>query len=329
MTVARCAKMGHKPRRPYNLLGSGIHPLDDFTRIKTFIKVVEAGSFSAAARDLVSVSSVARQVKSLEDELGVRLLNRSTRSLSLTDAGRLFHERVTAIANDLTKAKSEVSSLQEEVRGVLRASLRVAAGTTVVVPALPRLLARYPDLELDISLTDERRDLIANNIDVAMWLGALPDAEIVARRLSPTRRLACGSPAYFQRQGVPHTPQDLGHHSCLVFAAPSYRNRWGFTRDGQLEEVEVRGSIRSDNGLVLLSSAMADLGIIIAHEWMVRSALADGRLVQVLGSYTVNPRPGDADLYAVFPSSRGLSRKVRAFVDFLIEIFNVDGVKPA
>jgi DNA-binding transcriptional LysR family regulator len=296
--------------------------MDEFTRIKTFIKVVEAGSFSSAARDISSVSSVARQVKSLEDELGARLLNRSTRSLSLTDAGRHFYERVTAIASDLNKAKVEVSSLQDEVKGVLRASVRIAAGTTVVVPALPKLLAQYPELELDLSLTDERRDLIANNIDVALWLGALPDADIVARRLSPTHRIVCGSPAYFEKHGIPRTPQDLRHHSCLLFAAPSYRNRWGFTREGQLEEVEVHGSIRSDNGLVLLSAALANLGIVIANRWMVREQLADGRLTRVLNEYTVNPRPGDADLYAVFPSSRGLSRKVRVFVDFLVETFS-------
>src|SRR5205085_2379315 len=136
--------------------------MDDFTRIRTFMKVVQAGSFSAAARDVSSTSSVARQVKSLEDELGVRLLNRSTRSLSLTDAGRRFHERVTAIANDLDNATSEARSLQEEVKGLLRVSLRITAGTTIVVPALPRLLARYPELQLEITLADDRRDLIAN-----------------------------------------------------------------------------------------------------------------------------------------------------------------------
>lgn len=296
--------------------------MDDFTRIRTFIKVVEAGSFSAAARDTSSVSSVARQVKSLEDELGVRLLNRSTRSLSLTDAGRRFYARVTAIAHELNNAKSEVTSQQEDVKGLLRVSLRISAGTTIVVPALPKLLSQYPELELDISLTDERRDLIANNIDVAMWLGDMPDAEIVARRLSPSRRIVCGSPAYFEKHGMPQTPQDLRHHNCLLFAAPSYRDRWSFTRAGQQEEVEVRGSIRSDNGLILLTSGLTDLGVIIVHEWMVRHLIADGRMTRVLSEYTVNPRPGDADLYAVFPSSRGLSRKVRVFVDFLVETFS-------
>lgn len=296
--------------------------LDEFVRIRTFIRVVEAGSFSAAARDQYSVSSVARQVKSLEDELGTRLLNRTTRSLALTDAGRQFYERVTAIVNELNKVKAEVTSLHEEVKGVLRVRLRVTAGTTVVVPALPAFLALHPELELDISLNDERCDLVANNIDVAMWLGALPDADIVARRLSPTRRIVCAAPAYLERHGVPQVPHDLTHHSCLVFAAPSYSDHWSFTRAGEIEDVAVHGNIRSDNGLVLLASAEAGVGVIVAHEWMVRTALADGRLVKLLGDYIVNPRPGDAELYAVFPSSRGLSRKIRAFVDFLIETFN-------
>ncbi|NDZ18776.1 LysR family transcriptional regulator [Variovorax sp. WS11] len=298
--------------------------MDEFTRIRTFIKVVEAGSFSAAARDVSSISSVARQVKSLEDELGVRLLNRSTRSLSLTDAGRQFHERVTAIANDLDNATSEARSLRDDVKGLLRVSLRVTAGTTVVVPALPRLFAHYPDLQLEITLSDERRDLIANNIDVALWLGDLPDADIVARRLSPSRRIVCGTPAYFDKHGIPRTPEDLRQHNCLLFAAPSYRNRWSFAREGELQEVEVRGSIRSDNGLVLLSSGLSDLGVIIVHEWMVRQLLADGRMIRVLSEYAVNPRPGDADLYAIYPSSRGLSRKVRVFVDFLVEAFSTE-----
>jgi DNA-binding transcriptional LysR family regulator len=297
--------------------------VDDFNRIKTFIKVVEAGSFSAAARDESSVSTVARQVKSLEDELGVRLLNRSTRRLALTDTGRRFYERVSAIEQELLKAKSEVSSLEEHVKGLLRVQLRVAAGTTIVVPALPTFLSQYPALELDISLTDERRDLIANNIDVAMWLGDLPNSQIVARRLSRSGRIVCGSPAYFKKHGV---PQDLRQHSCLLFAAPSYGNLWNFTRDGQQETVEVRGSIKSDNGLVLLSSALTGLGIIVAHKWMVRELIAGRHLARVLGEYTVNPRTGDADLHAVFPSSRGLSRKVRVFVDFLMETFAEDGV---
>lgn len=297
--------------------------MDELGRIRTFINVVKAGSFSAAARHLSSVSSVVRQVNSLEEELGVRLLNRSTRSLSLTDAGRLFYDRATVIADSLASAASEAKSLTEDVKGPLKVSLRVTAGTTVIVPNLQKLFAQHPELSLDILLTDERRDIIAEGIDVAMWMGELTDSNLVSRRLSSTRRIVCASPAYLSTHGIPQAPQDLANHQCLLFTAPSYGNRWSFSRDGEKQDVEVGGHVRSDNGLVLLASGVAGVGIVIAHEWMMRTLIEQGLMVRILNAYTVNPRPGDADLYAVYPSSRRLSRKVRVFVDFLVEIFAV------
>lgn len=295
--------------------------MDDLKRIRTFIKVVESGSFSAAARDVSSVSSVARQVKALEDELGARLLSRNSRRLSLTQAGQRLYERMQALITELDTVKSEVKSIQEEVKGTLRVTVRIAAGMSVVVPALPKLLANYPDLQVELLLTDERRDLIANKIDVAVWMGELPNADIVARRLSPTRRVICASTKYLELHGIPREPNDLRNHECLLFTAPTYGTNWLFRRGEETVEVEVKGSVRSDNGLVLLQSALLDLGLIVVPEWMVRRHLADGTLVQVLKEYVVNPHPGHAELYAVFPSSRGLSRKVRAFVDFLVQIF--------
>lgn len=154
--------------------------MDELKQIRTFIKVVESGSFSAAARDTSSVSSVARQVKALETELGARLLHRNSRRLSPTEAGHRLYERAHDLVNELDSVKAEVRSLHEGVKGILRVSLRVSAGTTVVMPALPALLSQYPDLVVDVRLTDERLDLIAEKIDVAMWMGVLPDADIVA-----------------------------------------------------------------------------------------------------------------------------------------------------
>ncbi|MGF6916027.1 LysR family transcriptional regulator [Paraburkholderia sp. 40] len=296
--------------------------MDDFTRIQTFIKVVEAGSFSAAARCTdSSISAVARQVQSLEEELCIRLLNRSTRSLSLTEPGRIFFERVRTISKDLSNAKSEATSFQESVKGVLRVSLRVSTGTTIIVPALPRLVDQYPELGFDISLTDERPDLIANNIDVAVWMGHIPDAEIVARRLTRSERIVCASPSYFERHGVPKTPEDLRHHNCLLYAARSYGNIWEFTKDDTREDIEVNGNLRSDNGLVLISAAIAGIGILVAQEWTVRLPVSRGELARMMGDYTVRPRAEDSELYVVYPNSRGLSRKVRIFVDFLVHLF--------
>lgn len=296
--------------------------MDDFARIQTFIKVVEAGSFSAAARNDSSISSVARQVKSLEDELGIRLLNRSTRSLSLTEPGRVFYDRVCAVARDLGNAKWEAKSYQEGVKGVLRVALRALPGSMLIVPALPTLLAKYPELRVEVSLTDERSDLIANHIDVAVWMGDMPDSELESRRLSPSRRIVVGAPSYFERHGTPKTPTDLRQHNCLLLAGRPYSGGWHFSKDGQSEEVEVEGNLRTESGLVLLSAAMSGLGVIVVHEWMLRSPFTQGRLVRVLGDYAVRPRAGsDAELHAAYPRSRGSARKVSAFVEFLLELF--------
>jgi len=295
--------------------------MDEFTRIRTFLKVVEAGSFSAAARDVSSASAVARQIKALEDELGVRLLNRSTRSLSLTEAGRRFHARMSVVVTEFSVAKAEVMSLQDDVKGQLRVSLRFGAGMTVIVPALPKLLEQYPELSIDITMSDEKRDLIANEIDVAVWLGEPPNLDIVARRLSASSRIVCATDPYLKRHGIPLEPQDLRQHNCLVFSSQPHHDVWSFKRNGQTEEVDVRGGISSDSSIVLLSSGAADVGLIIVQRWMVSRLLDEGKLQQVLADWEVSPRSGDAALYAVYPSSRGLSRNVRVFVDFLVALF--------
>jgi DNA-binding transcriptional LysR family regulator len=296
--------------------------MDELGRIKTFIKVVEAGSFSAVARHELSVSSVARQVKSLEDELGVRLLNRNTRNLSLTEPGRLFYERVSLIANALGKAKQEASSFQDSAKGLLRVSLRTSAGAAMIVPALPRFLGSYPELTVDVTFADQRCDLIAENIDVAVWIGELPDADIIARRLSPSRRILCASPEYFRLHGVPKNPSDLVRHNCLLYTVPGYYDHWILTKDGRPEKVPVAGNLKTDNSIALLSAALSHMGLIVVHEWMVRMYIAQGRLARVLAEYEIKPTATEADLHVVYPSSRGLSLKVRVFVDFLSELFN-------
>jgi DNA-binding transcriptional LysR family regulator len=303
--------------------------MEELARIQTFIKVVEAGSFSAAARDSSSISSIARQVKSLEDELGVRLLNRNTRSLSLSEPGRLFYERARKLSADLSNAKSEATSFQDSAKGILRVSLRVSTGTTIIVPALQAFLEQYPELDVEVILTDERLDLVADNIDVAVWMGELPDSEIVARRLSPAQRIVCGSPGYFERFGRPQTPQDLLGHSCLLFSAPAYGSTWQFQHDAEFERVEVGGRLRSGNVLVLLSAALSGLGLIMVHEWMVRRRVATSQLERVLDSYTASPISSDADLHVVYASSRGMSLKVRVFVDFLVKLFASTPVRGA
>lgn len=289
------------------------------------MKVVETGSFSAAVRDVSavsSVSSVARQVRALEDEMGVRLLNRNTRRLSLTEAGQRLYDSACRLIGEFDQVQAELVSMHEQVKGVLRVSLRISLGMAIVVPALPAFFARHPDLTIDLTLTDERRDLIANNIDVAVWLGPMADSEMVSKRLLPTRRIICGSSSYFARKGIPEKPEDLAQHDCLLFSAPNYSNSWGLQKDGRYQEVAVRGPIVADNGLVLVSLLRDGAGLAILPEWMMRRELDSGAIVRVMQDYTVSPHPSHADLHVVYASSRAMSRKVRAFVDFLVETFN-------
>lgn len=302
-----------------------ILPMEEFKRLRTFIKAVEAGSFSAAVRDIStvsSVSSIARQVRSLEDELGVRLMNRNTRRLSLTEPGQRLYESATRLLREFDKVQSELVSMHEQVKGLLRISLRVSLGMSIVVPALPKFIERYPELTIDLKLTDERIDLIANNIDVAVWLGPMADSDLVSKKLLPTRRIICGSDSYFARRGRPTEPEDLGDHDCLLFAAANYTDTWGLQKDGTYQEIAVKGPIIADNGLVLVSCMKDGLGLAIIPEWMVRRELEEGSIIRVMDDYTVSPHPSHADLHVVYSSSRAMSRKIRVFVDFLVETFN-------
>jgi DNA-binding transcriptional LysR family regulator len=296
--------------------------MDEFLKIRTLVQVVEAGSFSAAARQTdMSISAIARQVKALEESLGVRLLNRTTRNQALTEAGALFYERARAILDDVERAKRDASSFQKAVKGVLRVSLRVSAGTTVIVPALPRFLERHPELTVNVSLSDERFDLVARGVDVAVWLGHLGDTGVVARRLTPTRRVVCGSPEYFRKNGTPGRPTDLASHNCILFTVNQYGRAWRFSKDDRRVDIPVSGNLESSHAQVLMSAALAGVGLVLVPDWMARGPINDGRLQTVLADYEISPTDYDAALYAVYPHSRGLSPKARAFVDFLVDLF--------
>ncbi len=296
--------------------------MDELDCIQVFIKVVEAGSFSAAGRQLnKSASSIARQVAWLEADLQIRLLNRDTRHQSLTEAGKLYFERVAAVSRDLAAAKAETRSAHEDVVGSLRVALRASSACAVVVPALPQFLARYPGLQLEIIVTDERPNLVSNQIDVAMWIGELPDSELVARRLSPSKRVLCASPAYLNRHGWPQKPDDLKNHNCLLFKTKPGQDSWIFTRGDEKIVVPVSGNLISDNGPVLVKAAELGMGLIIMPEYMVHEMLSDDRLRRVIPNYVAGPVLTPAPVYAVFPSSRRLSRRVRVVVDFLVSLF--------
>lgn len=295
--------------------------MDDVGKIRAFIEAVDRGGFTAAARQAdVAVSSIARQVRSLEDELGARLINRTTRSQSLTEAGRIFYDRMVSILRDFDGAKHDVLALRTAVAGMLKVSIRTSASATII-QALPSFLAKHPDLTLDISVTDDRLDLVAEGIDIAVWLGAMHDSSLVCRRIAQSRRMLCGSPDYFAQHGEPASPEDLVNHNCLVYRALQYGNVWKFTRGDALIEVPVKGNLKSATSTVLMGSALAGVGLTLFQEFHAGPALRSGQLKAVLTDYDISPTSEDTSLYLVFPSSRGVSVTTRAFVDFLVDCF--------
>lgn len=292
-----------------------------FDDLQAFVRVVESGSFSEAARRLgLSKSMVSRQVSALEADLGVRLLHRTTRSLSPTEAGRAYLERCQRILADLDEANLMVSRLQAVPRGSLRVTAPLSFGIGHLATALPGFLERYPEIELDMNMTDRHVDLVDEGWDVAVRIGRLADSSLIARRLAPIRRVVCAAPAYLERRGVPRVPADLAGHDCLSHSAVNPWE-WRFSAlDGQVLSVEIRGRFHADNGDVLRVMALAAQGLAFLPTFFVGDDIRAGRLVPVLEEFV----PLDVALHAVYPHNRHLSPKVRAFVDYLAETFGPD-----
>jgi DNA-binding transcriptional LysR family regulator len=297
--------------------------MDVFDRMGLFVEVVDAGSFSAAGRRRgLAASSVARSVAALEDDLGVRLLNRTTRKLSLTEAGRLYHERSRRILNEVEDAKLSVTQLEAAPRGTLRLSVPMVFGRLHVAPALAEFLACYPALRIDLVMTDAFVDLVEEGIDLAVRIGELQDSSLIARRLAPNRRVICASPGYLARAGTPGSPDDLRQHSCLTYKFQDRRALWRLRDGGATHEVEVAGALHANNADALHAAALGGLGLAILPTWLVGQDVERGALQVVFPGYQVSPSALDTSIYAVFPYSRHLSPKVRALVDFLVKRFS-------
>lgn len=296
--------------------------MDEMLTNRAFLQVVDSGSFSAAAAEIgVSVATVARQVNSLEARLGVQLLHRTTRTLSLTEPGTHYCGRIREVLRIYDGVKREVASYQKDVKGLLRVHLRHSVGNQVIVPALPGFLEKHPNIKLDVTLTDTREDLVAQGVDVAVWLGNLEDSSLIARRLTPGRRLVCCSPAYAAKRGLPEHPGDLSQHNCIVYRAKSYDSSWRFTKDGATTSVAVSGNLESESSAVLMTSALNGLGFVMLQEAVVRSAIESGALLNVFPDHHASSTDADIALYAVYPGSKQTSPKNRAFIDFLVRLF--------
>lgn len=296
--------------------------MNSLNAIRLFTASVDAGSFSEVGRRLgMAPSSVSRQVAALEDSVGAQLIHRTTRKLSLTEAGRLYFERVSRILAALDEATAAVSHLEESPRGVLHVNGPTAFGVRHVAPALPDFLARYPEVRIELTLTDNFVDLLEVGADVAVRVGELEDSSLIARRLAPNRRVLCASPGYLAGVGAPERPQDLADHNCLVYTRHHGNVNWNLGGPDGLAEVRVGGNLRTNNTEAVHAAALGGLGIALLPSWLVGQEVQSGRLVEVLPGYRAAPGALDTGIHALYPADRHLSTKVRAFVDFMVERF--------
>jgi len=289
--------------------------MDKLSGLLAFVKTADLGSFVAAGRALeISASAVGKGVARLEQEVGVRLLQRSTRRIQLTDEGRLFHERGRRILDDLDDAQAMLSHAREVPRGRLRVSAPIV-GYHFLLPVIPDFLARYPEVELDINFTDRTVDLIDEGVDVAIRSGDLPDSRLVSRPLNPFRLMLCASPAYLTRHDTPRAVRDLERHAAIRFRHPNSGKLldWPIAQPTADAETRLRTVLACNNMEAVLGATLRGLGIACMPDFLVREALADGRLLSVLDEQ-VGAR---GQFKALWPSSRHLSPKVRVFVDHL------------
>jgi DNA-binding transcriptional LysR family regulator len=295
--------------------------MEDLMRMAIFARVVEAKSFSEAARRLgTSKSQVSKQVAGLERSLSARLLNRTTRRLSLTEIGAAYYEHCARIVEEAREAELAVSRFGSEPRGIIRVNASVEFGTLQVAPALPAFLVRYPEVSVDMTLSDRPIDLAEEGYDLAIrvaWKDE-PGLTVIARELAPSRRIVCATPEYFKRHGMPQAPTDLMHHNCLTSAGGGSKgDRWGFAGPEGKISVPVSGNLRINDNEALWRVARGGSGIAFLPTYIVGHDLQQGVLQAVLTKYMPNER----FIYAIYLSNRHLSRKVRAFIDFFLALY--------
>jgi DNA-binding transcriptional LysR family regulator len=293
--------------------------VDRFFAIQVFTRVVEQGSFAKAAERLgISTSACSRHVAELEAHLDSRLLNRTTRRLSLTESGQAFYERCVQVLADLAEAEQAAAASAARPRGTLKLTCAISFGVRHVAPLVGAFAARHPEMRFDVQLSDRFVDLVEEGFDLAIRIGESPTQNLIARRLGETCLVPCAAPVYLREHGAPETPADLARHACLTYEYLPQRNTWRFRdRAGSEHAVRVAGPVHANNGEMLAAAAVEGTGIALEPDFIVGADLAAGRLVRILADYA----PAPTSIYAVYPSRRHLSAKVRAFVDFLAERF--------
>ncbi len=297
--------------------------MDALRAMRVVQAVVQSGSLSSAARQLgLSAPSVTRQIQALEEELGARLFHRSSRHLTLTEAGELYHRHAEQILAQMEDARAAVANLQAVPRGMLRVHARVLVGVLHIAPALPRFLAANPEVQVDLLLSNAVVDPVERQVDVDIRIGALADSSLIARRLAPSEPIVCAAPAYLAQHPAPERPADLARHNCLTYRLTMGRPVWRFLdAAGALTEIPVSGSLQTDSGPALLEAARGGLGIALMPDWSVLEDVRSGRLVRLFPGLRVSHMEFENGIHALYPDSRRMPTKLRVFLDFLSEWF--------
>lgn len=290
--------------------------MEDLQRMAIFARVVEAKNFSAAARDLgLSKSLISKQVTQLEKSIGARLLHRTTRNMSLTEAGAILYAHCARIMEELQEAKLAVGRLHSEPRGILRISAPVAFGTLHIAPALPGFLARYPELKVDMVIDDRVVDLADERYDVAVRIAREPAQNLVARKIASVKLTMCATPDYFARKGIPQAPSDLERHNCLTYTYLNPQDPWRLRGPNGDISVPATGDLRLNDDQALSQAVLGGLGIALLPTFIIGKEIQSGKLQSVLSDYI----PLERHIFAVYLPTRYLPAKVRAFIDYFLE----------
>ena len=290
--------------------------LDDLKRMVIFTHVVEAGSFSGAAKRLgIAKSAISKHVSMLENSIGAHLLNRTTRSLSLTDVGEAYYQSCSRLNNILEETRNTTEALQDEPRGTLRISTPASFGIDSIAPLLHRFLQKYPDLNAELLLDDNVVDMTEQGIDVAIRVGWLPDSNLRARKIKDSPRLLCASPEYIERNGLPKKPEDMMLHEWIIFTLLPTPHHYNFTKNNKSKNIHIKGRIKTNNGNAVRRLLLEGAGVSVLADFLVEKDIKKGRLIHLLPEYDI----ADAGIYAVFQSQRLQQAKIRTFIDFLVE----------
>jgi DNA-binding transcriptional LysR family regulator len=288
--------------------------VDKLNAMAIFVRVVERGSFSAVARELqTSQPTISKVLQALESELGGKLIARSTRKLSLTDEGQRYYNECRHILAAVDAAEHSFQSGRESIAGHLRIGSSVSFGRLQIAPRLPAFLKRYPQVQIDLQLSDQNQDLVSEGLDVTFRIGELNDSGLIARHIGTTHRVTVAAPDYLALHGQPQTPDELRKHNCLQFNLLNSQNLWVYERDARRHEVRIRGNAQSNNSEAIREMVLGGLGISLSPVWLFSEDLNAGRVQAILQDYTAQSLP----IHAVSPANRRQSARVKAFVDYM------------